>query len=461
MNRALAQALPILAAVVLAACSNGATNPSPLPQNAMQSAQDAALPPDALTGSGSGEVPFLTVNPTRRLCAPPNDPNLMECLAFVRTDVFPVEQMNPDLRGDSQKCRFTQGYCPIDLQNAYLLPSLKAGGGKTVAIVDAYGYHHAASDLAFFRKTMGLKACTTGTGCLRIVNQAGHSSPLPPEPPPSDDWKGEQSLDLDMVSGVCPNCKIILVQTNNNYTSNLYTGVKTAGSLGAKYIGASWGTSPEGSPNSTFHQPGVVIAAAAGDNGGGGRYGGGPIQPCTYEYVVCVGGTHLVHAKNTRGWSESVWNDLSFDYCYGPCGATGSACSTKIAKPPWQTDIGCRMRSAADTSATASLRTPVIVYNSEEGGGCPSACFFLYGGTSASTQIIIGVYALAGNAASQQGGTYLWKHHKGHLYDVATGSNVDPGIGSTCASTVHYICYARVGFDGPTGLGTPKGVAAF
>jgi len=370
--------------------------------------------------------------------------------------------MATQARDDAETCPFSLGYCPIDLQKAYDLPSLTAGSGKTVAIVDAYGYKHAASDLAYFRKTMGLKACSTQTGCLRIVNQEGHSAPLPVEPPLSDDWKGEQSLDLDMVSGICPNCKIILVQANNNYTSNLYTSVRTAGSLGAKYIGVSWGSGPEGSDNSIFHQPGVVITAAAGDNGGGGRYGGGPIQPCTYTYVVCVGGTHLVRdSHNKRGWSETVWNDWTFDQCGGPCGATGSACSTKIAKPPWQTDKGCRMRSAADTSATASLRTPVIVYNSEENGCRPPNCFGYYGGTSASTQIIIGVYALAGNAAGQHGGTYLWGHHTGHVYDVITGNNLDKGLGVTCASNVVYICTADHGFDGPTGWGTPAGVGAF
>ena len=72
------------------------------------------------------------------------------------------------------------------------------------------------------------------------------TSPLPPEPPPSDDWKGEQSLDLDMVSAICPNCKIILVQTKDDFTNNLYAGVKTAGRLGAKYIGASWGAKSSG-----------------------------------------------------------------------------------------------------------------------------------------------------------------------------------------------------------------------
>lgn len=408
---------------------------------------------------GKGDVPFMTANPVRQLCPPTGTAEQMQCFASVRTDFSPTEVPAMQAEQDAESCPFTGGYCPIDLQEAYNLPSLTKGTGKTVAIVDAYGYHHAASDLAIFRKTMGLKACGTAGGCLRILNQEGHSSPLPAEPPKSDDWRGEESLDLDMVSGICPNCKIILIQTNNNDTSNLYAGVQRAGLLHAKYIGASWGSGPEGGDSSIFHQPGVVITAAAGDNGGGGRYHGGPIQPCTYTYVICVGGTHLVLAKNKRGWSETVWNDWNFDECNGPCGATGSACSTKIAKPSWQTDTGCHMRSAADTSATASLRAPVIVYNSEIGCGASNWCAF--GGTSASTQIIAAVFALAGNAASQMGGTYLWKHHAGNINDVLLGNNLDANLGVTCASAVKYICTARAGFDGPTGWGTPAGLGAF
>jgi hypothetical protein len=465
VNRGIVRALPLLAILILAACSGASVNPSLTPQNAAAFGQNAAEPPDALTGPESREAPFVGPNPERRLCPASMDPEVMECLAMARTDVSPSPRMGADLEEAAKACIFVNAYCPVDLQSAYALPSLSKGGGRLVAIVDAWGYHHAASDLAYYRKTMGLKACTIATKCLRIVNQEGHSSPLPPESPPSDDWKGEQSLDLDMVSAICPNCKILLVQTNNNYTSSLYAGVKTAGRLGAKYIGASWGGAEAGGDNPIFHQRGVVIVAAAGDNGGGGIYGGGPQQPCSYTYVVCAGGTRLVPAHNVRGWSESVWNDLSYDRCgsgSSPCGATGSGCSKKIGKPPWQTDTQCQKRSEADVSATASLRNPVAVYNSEESSlPCPSNCWFAFGGTSASAQIISGVYALAGNAATQAGAQNIWKHHAGHINDVKLGNNVDPAIGVTCASPIHYICYARAGFDGPTGWGSPKGIGAF
>jgi Subtilase family len=450
VNRVFVQALPILAVAALAACSGGSTNQSFVPQN-------------ALTAAASGDVPFLTMDPVRRLCPTPEGPERVECFAMVRTDVIPTPEIAPQAHKKGETCPFSQGYCPNDLQAAYNLPSSTEGKDEVVAIVDAYGYKHAASDLAVFRKTMGLSACKAK--CLRIVNQSGNSSPLPSQPPSSDTgWLGEESVDLDMVSGICPKCKIILVQANNNDTNNLFAGVKTAVRLGAKYIGASWGTPEFGPDNPDFHQPGVVISAAAGDEGGGTKFGGGPIQPCTYTYVTCVGGTHLVtDSHNKRGWSETVWNDWTFDECgsgSSPCGATGSACSKDIPKPSWQTDKGCTTRSAADTSATASLRAPVIAYNSEI--GCtPPNCYWLFGGTSVSTQIISAVYALAGNAATQNGPEGIWKHHAGNVYDVTVGNNVDPSLGVTCASPVKYICTARAGFDGPTGWGTPAGVGGF
>ena len=454
VSRASVRVVSLMVIFALGACSRAGLAPSLLP--------NVAAPNVGLVDNG--DVPFVGPDPVRRLCSETAGGNRARCFAMARTDIALGAAPALAQRGELQDCRqvFSEGYCPIDLQHAYKLPSLTKGSGRLVAIVDAYGYHQAASDVAEYRKVMGLKPCTESTKCLRIVNQNGESSPLPNEPPPNDDWKGEQSLDLDMVSAICPNCKILLVQTDNDEVDNLYDGVRTAGRLGAKYIGASWGIAEYGGDNAIFNQHGVVIAAAAGDNGGGGRYGGGPYQPCSYTYVVCVGGTHLVTAHNARGWSETVWNDWTFDECGGPCGATGSGCSKKIAKPAWQMGISCTMRSESDISATASLRAPVIVYNSEEGGGrCPSYCFGLYGGTSASAQIISAIFALAGNAATQTGAEGIWKHHTGHTYGVTLGNNVDSNIGVTCASGIHYICYARVGWDGPTGWGTPNDLGAF
>ena len=97
-----------------------------------------------------------------------------------------------------------------DVESAYKLGITK-GAGQTVAIVDAFGYTQAASDLAAYRSGNGLPACTTKTGCLAILNQKGQKKPLP-KPNPGDDWRPEQALDLDAVSAACPKCHIVLVR---------------------------------------------------------------------------------------------------------------------------------------------------------------------------------------------------------------------------------------------------------
>jgi subtilase family serine protease len=76
----------------------------------------------------------------------------------------------------------------------------------------------------------------------------------------------------------------------------------------------------------------------------------------------------------------------------------------------------------------------------------------VFGGTSVAAPIVASVYAVAGNGASLTYGSYPYSH-TGSLFDVTSGSN------GSCS--VAYLCRARVGYDGPTGLGTPNGTGAF
>ena len=64
---------------------------------------------------------------------------------------------------------------PAYLQQAYDLTYLSqtAGAGDTVAIVDAGDDLSAQADLATYRSTYGLPACTTANGCFAKVNQNG------------------------------------------------------------------------------------------------------------------------------------------------------------------------------------------------------------------------------------------------------------------------------------------------
>ncbi len=356
----------------------------------------------------------------------------MACLALVRTNVKPRR-----LPGHPDAIPAGVGYGPSNLQSAYLLPSSTAGSGQTVAVVDAYNDPNATSDLATYRSSAGLPAC--GSGCFSVVNQNGAASPLPANAG-TNGWDVEESLDIDMVSAICPLCHIILVEASSPTTANLGTAVNSAVSLGAKFVSNSYGGS-ESSSDPTFdtdyyNHPGVAVTASAGDDGYGVEY------PAASQYVTAVGGTSLSTASNSRGWTETVWGSSA-----GGEG-TGSGCSADDAKPSWQKDTGCSHRTNNDVSAVADPNTGVAVYDSYSQGG-----WLEVGGTSASSPIIASTFALAGTPAA---GTYPSSYpysHTANLFDVTSGAN------GTCSPA--YLCTGETGYDGPTGLGTPDGVTAF
>jgi subtilase family serine protease len=225
--------------------------------------------------------------------------------------------------------------------------------------------------------------------------------------------------------------------------ANLGTAVNRAVTLGAKYVSNSYGGSESSSDtsydSSYFNHAGVAITVSAGDSGYGAEY------PAASKYVTSVGGTALAKATSTtRGWSETVWKTSSTE-------GTGSGCSAYDAKPTWQTDTGCTKRTISDVSAVADPATGVSVYDSYG----ITAGWYTFGGTSASSPIIAGVYALAGtpSTSSYPASFPYAKAGTSALNDVTSGNN------GTCSTT--YLCTAQSGYDGPTGLGTPEGVSAF
>src|SRR5436190_773166 len=190
-----------------------------------------------------------------------------------------------DAKGTPAVTPAPNGYGPADLRAAYGLPSTTAGGGKTFAIVDAYDAPTAAPDLATYRSTYGLPPC--GTGCFTKVNQAGSASPVPRA---NGGWAQEISLDLDMASAVCPNCRILLVEANSNAFTDLAAAEDTAARLGASVISNSYGGSEFSQETSTtynshFNHQGIPITVSTGDSGYGVEF------PAASQYVTAVGGT--------------------------------------------------------------------------------------------------------------------------------------------------------------------------
>jgi hypothetical protein len=316
------------------------------------------------------------------------------------------------------------GYGPADLQDAYgtVSESATQGSTQTVAVVEAGGDSHAESDLSTYRSTYGFSPCTTANGCFRKVDQRGGTSY------PADDagWSGETSLDLDAVSAICPNCHILLVEADDAYYWNEGAAVNEAVALGATQVSNSYsgGEFPgETSFTSYYTHPGIAITASSGDNG----YGTG--FPATSPSVTAVGGTSLTPAPAApRGWAESTWT------------GAGSGCTSYEAKPAWQSDGGCANRTVADVSMDANPATGAAVYSSADGG------WTVFGGTSLSAPLVAAYDALIGSAAASPQYAYT---HLSSYYDITSGSN------GSCGGS--YLCTAGVGYDGPTGVGTPHG----
>jgi subtilase family serine protease len=291
---------------------------------------------------------------------------------------------------------------------------------------------NAEADLAHYRAQFGLPACTTANGCFRKVGQNGGAVPA------SDQgWGEEISLDLDMASAICPTCHILLVEATTSSIANLGAAVNFAASQpGVVAISNSYGGS-EYSAETTdstrfFNHPGKAITVSSGDGSFGVEF------PAASQFVTAVGGTTLTRNTSARGFTETVWS------------GAGSGCSRFIAKPTWQHDTGCTRRTVADVSAVANPSTGVSVYDTFLPAGQQG--WLVFGGTSVSSPIIAGVYALAGNATTVNAGSFSYAH-TASLFDVTSGNN------GRC--TPAYLCTGEVGYDGPTGNGTPNGTGAF
>jgi subtilase family serine protease len=402
LNHIVARTFTIVSVAVLAACSSGATYQNP-----------------PLADANAVRLPAASAQ-TRPVCPQTVPAGYATCYMLLRTDIPRSSGAHP----------LVSGYGPPDLQAAYNLPSTKNGKGQTVAIVDAYDNPNVESDLAVYRSYFKLPACTTKNGCFKKVSQSGSTTKFPR---PNEDWGGEMSLDVDMVSAICPNCKIIVVEATSSRLTNLGKSVDRAVLLGANVVTNSYGGGGGGASNSHYDHPGTVITASSGDSGLRAS------APCDYTTVVCIGGTSLRSGGGTRGWTETAWR------------GAGSACAHLVAKPSWQTDTGCTFRSETDVSAVADPEPGLAFYDTYPSGGWGTT-----GGTSASSPIIASVFALAGNASSQNYAAGLWGNGGGSgFYDVISGSN------GTCGKKIAYICNAGPGYDGPTGWGTPNGVSAF
>lgn len=324
-------------------------------------------------------------------------------------------------------------FTPTDLKDAYAIGAGSSGlqAAPVVAIVGAYASPTAASDLDTYRRTFELGDLLPGQ--LQQVSQRGSSS-LPPADP---GWALEEMTDLEMVSALCPQCKLLYVGADSASLQDLAAAVDTAVRAGASVVTNSYGA-PEFKGQLLLEQhynhPGTAIVAASGDSGYGAMY------PGSSQFVTSVGGTALSRDEATpRRWSEKAWSE------------SGSGCSSYTPKPSWQHDEGCKKRTVADVAMVADPDTGVAVFNTYD--MIPGYGWTVVGGTSVGAPLVGALYALSGSRSEIPASRlYATNASLNDITDGATGK---------CPKARAYLCAAQVGYDGPTGVGSPRGAGAF
>jgi len=416
------------------------------------------------------------------------------------------------------------GYTPADLAAAYGFdPKSAVGATQTVAIVDAQDDPDIAADLNAFDAHYGLHGGAESTTSFRKVNQAGASTPLPSEDDGWAGEIALDVEAVRAVCNECNILLVEADSTSNaDFDAAVNTAARLgATEISNSYGGAEYadGTTTSSSADmAAYNHPGVVITAASGDDGWydwdwanvGYPSDNAPEAPASYPSVVAVGGTALSLAADGARAREVVWNEDGpgdqTGLAYGAVGASGGGCSVLYAAPSFQAavkgyaSVGCGSKRATnDIAALADPLTGFDVLDSTYSDPDTGDHWSTVGGTSLASPLIAAMWALAGGSG---GVAYpaenLYDHLRAapsSLYDVTVGSNgfcggddtsaceaatsqatgddtTNPnGVGaglldcSFTASgkpvTANRQCNAGPGYDGPSGVGTPKGLAAF
>jgi subtilase family serine protease len=343
--------------------------------------------------------------------------------------IGPDRHLNLSLARGASPAATPAGYGPAQILQAYGVPS--GGGSGTIVIVDAYHDPYALADFNAFSAQYGLpqETSTNVTASTNQVLQVVYANGTKPRT--NSGWSQEADLDIEWAHAMAPKAKIVLVEAGSNSNTNLYKADDVAATIaGAQQCSNSWGggeASGEASSDSHFNHPGVTYLFSSGDNGGVRDY------PAASPNVVAVGGTSLLLDGSNNRSSETVWN--------------GAGCGPSVyePRPSYQSGVSGVVGSArgiADVAAVADPNTGVAV---RWNGG-----WYVFGGTSVACPVIAGIMNTSGTnrGSALAENTFIYGGLGGaNFYDVTSGS-----AGSYSA---------RVGYDFPTGVGSPKGIAGF
>ena len=424
------KALAICVAVGVAVGACDATAPGSASGSASASASATGAP---LAGSSGRSL--------HARCSAPGGASAGDAAGATSCSGFAIE----DLEGGQT------GWGADDLASAYNIPTTLPSSA-TIAIL-AGGYDPALeSDLQVYRGRFGLPACTVENDCLRIVTSTGSkafgSTGTRYEDVP------ESSLEVQVASAGCPHCKLLVVVATDDSSRTptlpeLAAAAVEAVALGATAMVTSYGASELDANGASWAAPyeklfatapQVPLFAAAGDGGylDGRAPGSGVRVPAAFPEVVAVGGTALTQVPadvSPRRWTEA------------PLPTASSGCSASFAKPSWQTDSGCPTRMTNDLAASAD--GALVYFTAVDPGGDDQPGWHTEGGTGEAAALAAGIFAAAGRAYN--GGPAFSYRNASYFNDITGGSN------GSCGGSGAYQCSGEVGYDGPTGNGSPNG----
>jgi hypothetical protein len=365
-------------------------------------------------------------------------------------------------------------YTPAQIRAAYGLPALAStassvtsaqaaqlGAGQTLYLIDAQSDPNVAAELASFDSTFGLPGCTVTTvatsaslplapasagGCTFSIVYSTSSGAMTATAPAYDSgWATEIALDVQWAHATAPYSRIILIEAPSSSVTDLSAAVQLANLMGPGVVSQSFGAA-EGSWTSSldanYSVANMTYLAAAGDAGAEVEW------PAVSSHVLAVAGTSLSYSGSGPR-TETVWS------------GTGGGMSAYVPTPAYQSlavpGLAAPVhRAVSDVTFNANPNTGQ--YLAVIAPGSSSVGWYSVGGTSLATPQWAGILAVA-NALRAQSAQVPIGASQTTLYGLATQAasyasvflDVTTGSDGTCTT-----CYAGLGYDLPSGLGSPN-----
>ena len=334
------------------------------------------------------------------------------------------------------------GYDAAEMQKAYGLNKVYKSGldgtGQTIVIVDAFGSNTIVDDANLFSALNGLPQLTDANFAIFTPN--GSATCTSTNGCIDGNWQFETTLDVEWAHAIAPGANIVLVlAADNSFTNldlaNLFAIENGFGTVISNSFGAPEILLQSFFPSELTVENGISeIAAALGishniSSGDSGDFlaedaaNGVPAVSvtanCASPFATGVGGTStfLDYKSNIElqtGWgmnfariAEPTPNPPTIPpLLFGFQGGSGGGTSVVYAKPKYQkgnTTGGVKFRQVPDISMNADPETgnEIIVTPTSVPGD--DQFVEVFGGTSLSTPMFSGFWAIANQAAAQEG----------------------------------------------------------